>query len=296
MLRSNLCHYSDEYIFAKGTVTVANTAIQGQPNNGANKRVIFKNCAPFTKCISRINNIQVNDAQYIDVVMPMYNLIEYSNNYSKTSGILWKYCRDEPVINNDGAIVDFNVANATTDSFKIKEKITGKTGNGGTKKVKIIAPLDYLSNFWRTLEMPLVNCDINLDLNWSKNCVIVANNADKDTAFSMTDRKLYVPVVTFQFKIQQLLEQLISGFKRKINWNKYEPKVSTERQNNYLDFLIDPSLQGVNRLFVLSFEDEAQRTSYKRYCLRTVQIKNYNVMIDGQNYFDQPEKHKLMDI
>ena len=87
MLRSSLCGYGDEYIIVKGSITAINTA-QGQPNSSANKKVIFKSCASFSNCISRINNTQVDDAHDIDVVMPIYNLIEYSDNYSKTSAIL----------------------------------------------------------------------------------------------------------------------------------------------------------------------------------------------------------------
>ena len=134
---------------------------------------IFKNCAPFTDCISEINNTQVDNAKYIDIVVPMYNLIEYSDNYSKTSGSLWQYCKEIPAVNNDGNIVDFNGANAT-DSFNFKTKITGQTAadnnNGniaGRVDVEIMVPLKYLSNFWRTLEMPLINCEIELILDWS---------------------------------------------------------------------------------------------------------------------------------
>ena len=100
MLRSNLCDYRDAYIRVKGTITVANTAAQGQPNNGANKKVIIKNCAPFTKCISRINKAQIDDAHDIDVIMPMYNIIKHSDNFSKTSGILWKFYRYLPAIDH----------------------------------------------------------------------------------------------------------------------------------------------------------------------------------------------------
>ena len=115
------------------------------------------------------------------------------------------------------------------------------------------------------------------------------------TIFLITDTKIYVPVLTVSTQDNaKLLEQLRSGFKRIINWNKYQPKISTERQNQYLDFLIDPSFQGVNRVFVLSFEDEEQKTSYKRYYLPIVRIKSCNVVIDVQNFFDQPVKHRLM--
>ena len=112
--------------------------------------------------------------------------------------------------------------------------------------------------------------------------------------FKITDTKLYVPVVTLSTQDNaKRFEQLKSGFKRTINWNKYQPKVSPERQNQYLDFLIDPSFQGVNRLFVLSFKDDNGQESDKQYYFPTVEIKDYNVMIDGRNFFDQPIKNDL---
>ena len=123
--------------------------------------------------------------------MPMYNLIEYSDHYSKTSGILFQYCIDAPAVDINSEVIDFTDANATTDSFSLKEILTGQTGNNGTKNVEIMVPLKYLSNFWRTLEIPLINCEIILDLNWSENCVIVATNiANKVLTFSITDAKL----------------------------------------------------------------------------------------------------------
>ena len=176
MLRSSLCDFSDAYILVKGNVTVNNTAGAGAAANNTNKKVIFKNCAPFTNCISEINNTQVDNAKDIDIVMPMYNLIEYSDNCSKTSGSLWQYCKDVPAVNNNGNIADFNGANAT-DSFNSKEKITGQTDDDGEiDNVEITVPLRYLSNFWRTLVMPLISCEVNLTLTWSANCAIVSNN------------------------------------------------------------------------------------------------------------------------
>ena len=169
--------------------------------------------------------------------------------------------------------------------FNLKEKLTDQTDNNDTKIVEIMLLLKYLNNFWRTLEMPLINWEITLDLNWHEN--IAANNvAAQATTFPMTDTKIYVPVVTLLTQdYVKLLEQLKSGFKKTINWNKYQPQVSPERQNQYLDFLVDPSFQGVNRFFVLLFENEAQRISNKRYYLSTVETKNYSVMIDGQKTF-----------
>ena len=184
MLRSSLCDYSDAYILVKGNISVNNTAAADADANNTNKKVIFKNCAPFTNCISKINNTQIDNAEYIDIVMPMYNLIEYSDNYSKTSGSLWQYCKDRPAVNNNGDIVDFNGANAT-NSFDFKAKITGQTDDDGEiNNVEIMVPLKYLNNFWRTTEMPLINFEVNIILTWSKNCVIVYTNvANLDSYF-----------------------------------------------------------------------------------------------------------------
>ena len=156
MLRSNLWEYTDSYILVKGTITIT-----GEGDNAGerhaderDKGVTFKSCAPFTKCISRINNTDIDNAHDINIVMLMYNLIEYSDNYSKTSGSLRQYYKD---ISNDNL--------ARSESFKYKVKITGKTpADGNTKDVEIIVSLKYLSNFWRTLEMPLINCEVNLIL------------------------------------------------------------------------------------------------------------------------------------
>ena len=100
MLKSSLYDYSDAYVHVKGTITVDNTAAADANTNNTYKKVTFKNCAPFTICISENNNTQVENVKDIDIVMPMYNLIEYSVNYSKTSGSLWQYCKDIPAVNN----------------------------------------------------------------------------------------------------------------------------------------------------------------------------------------------------
>ena len=132
MLKSSLCDYSDAYILIKETITVNNTAAADADANNNNEKVIFENCAPFTISISEINNTQVDNAKYLDIVMPMYNLIEYSNNYLKTSGSLWQYCKDIPAVDNNNAMVNFT-NNNLTDSFNFKVKITGQTGNDGKK-------------------------------------------------------------------------------------------------------------------------------------------------------------------
>ena len=133
----------------------------------------------------------------------------------------------------------------------------------------------------------MINCKVNLILTWSKDCVIT--NSTGAGKFAITDTKLYVPVVTLSTQDNaKLLQQLKSGFKRTINWNKYESNIKTFAQNRYLNHLINPSFQGVNRLFVLSFENENDRTSHSTYYLPKAEIKDYNVMIDGKNFFDQP--------
>ena len=181
MLKSSLCDYSDAYILFKGTISANNTAAAGAAANNTNKKVIFKNCVPFTNCISEINNTQIDNAKDIDIVMRLYNLIEYSDNYAKTTGSLWQYCKDIPARDANNIIEEFTEGN-TTDSFKFKAKITGQTGNDGTKDVEIIVPLKYLSNFWRTLKMPLINCEVNLILTRSSTCVLIATNIPNQNA------------------------------------------------------------------------------------------------------------------
>ena len=292
MLKSSLCDYSDAYILVKGTISVNNTAAQGTAANNTNKKVIFKNCAPFTNCISEINNTKLDNAKDIDIVMPMYNLIEYNDNYVKTTRSLWQYCKDMPALNANDDIIIFAEGN-TTDSFNFKVKITGRTGNNGTRDVEIMVPLKYLSNFWRTLEMPLINCEVNLILTWSSNCVLIATSIPNQNAtFAITDTKLYVPVVTLSTQENtKFFQQLKSGFKRVINWNKYLSKPELLAQNPNLNHLVEPSFQGVNRLFVLAFENDDDRTTDDQYYLPTVEIKDYNIMINGENVFDQPIKN-----
>ena len=163
VLKSNICDYNDTYILVRGDITI--TAA------GATQ-VAFKNCAPFTKCITKIDGTTIDDAEDLDLVMPMYNLIEYSSNYSETIGRLWFYLKDEAT--------DFNADIVNDDhfiSFKYKAKLFGNTvvqtanaANRILKNATITVPLKYLSNFWRSLEMPLINCQVELKLKWAKYC------------------------------------------------------------------------------------------------------------------------------
>ena len=141
------------------------------------------------------SNTEIDNAKDIDIVMPMKNLIEYSDNYLKTSRSLWQCYKDEP---ND------NIADS--ESFKSKVKLTGKTPDDrNTKNVEILVPLKYLSNFWRTLQMPLINCEVNLESTWSRNCVIT--NSNGSGKFAITETKLYVPVVTLSTQDDEKLLQ-----------------------------------------------------------------------------------------
>ena len=160
MLRSDLCDYSDAYIVVKGTITVTD------PNEANyDKKLAFKNNAPFTSCISKINNTLIDNAEDLDIVIPMYNLLEYSTNYRKITGSLWNYYRDEPNSGIGGRNNNVNYSIQYSKSFDYKASISGILEDiDRTKDVEIVVPLKYLSNFWRTLDIPLLNCEINFIL------------------------------------------------------------------------------------------------------------------------------------
>ena len=189
---------------------------------------------------------------------------------------MWQYYRDE---SNDNL--------ADSESFKSKMKITGKTPAAGNEKdVEIMDPLKYLTNFRRTLEMPLTNSEVNLILKCSSTCAIT--NSTGARTFEIRDIKLYVPVVTLSTQDNsKLLQELTSGFRRTVSWNKCLSKSELLRQDPNLNDLVETSFRGVNRLFVLAFENDAQRTSHSGYYLPNVKLKDYNVMINGEKLFDQ---------
>ena len=330
MLRSSLCDYSDAYILAKGTVTVTAPGANNDANDTRDKRnrpLILKNNAPFVSCITRINGKLIEDADDLDIVMPMYNLLEYSKNYRKTIGSLYNYYRDELTNDNNDSSANINVVNS--EAFKYKNKITGKTYNvnagadgydvnkNGTRKVELAIPLKYLGNFWRAISIPLISCEVFLELKWNKNCAvtslerrqvdagppIVRDNAPMGATFAIIDCKLYVPVVTLSKDDEiKLLTSLKSGFKREIIWNKYRSQRTTEEVNNNLNILIDPTFTNVNRLFVLAYQIADDRESYSQFYLPKVMVKDYNVIIDKLAFLDLPLKteeeayEKIIDI
>ena len=286
VIKSNLCDYSDAYILVTGNITAT--------GGDANTRVAFKNCAPFTKCITHINDEHVDNADNLDIIMPMYNLIEYSDNYSDTSWILWQFKRDEQNMNNGNPA---NVTTADSSSFKYRSsffKSLTAADNGVFKNVKIAVPLKYLSNFWRSLEMPLINCKIHLELNWSKDFVI---STIADTTFKITNTKFYVPIVTLSSKDNvKLVKLLVEGFKRPAYWNKYQTKIESKNldNSNLTRFPLDAAFPGVKRLFVFAFNDtennanRVEKISHTKYFLPRINITNYNVLINGINFYDQP--------
>ena len=272
MLRSDLRDYNDAYIVVTGKITLASP-----DNNAYDKKLVFKNNGPFINCVGKINNTLIDDAYNLDVVTPLYNLLQYSKNYKKTTGILWNYYRVEPNssfdINNRDSI---NYSIKDSDSFNYKISTTGQLENDDEEKedIKIVVPLKYLSKFWRTLNIPLINCETSLDLTWSKNYVLTSKATRNELAaerdnpavaqinnptngvFDITDSKLYVPVVTLSAENEnKLLEQLKTGFKRTIKWNKYKSEIFNQTANNNLNYLIVPTFTKVNRLLVLAFEN-----------------------------------------
>ena len=274
-------------------------------NKPASSVVAFNNCAPFHTCDVTINNEHIEKEEGIDIVMPMYNLLEYSDNYQNSTGSLYQFKRDEPPDNN------VNVANDTT-SLVYKSKLIKGTDNNNVNNVKLVVPLKYVSNFFRSLEMSLVNCKIDLELTWHKDCMISSANAaaGQVVSFMITNTKLYVPVVTLSTKDNtSLAKQLNEGFKRTIYWNQYVSKPFPEtphKKTGITRFALDAAFQGVNRLLVLAFDDTAAdevadapaprnlaanqviRNSHRKYFVPRVDITSYNVLIDGRNFYDQP--------
>ena len=203
-----------------------------------------------------------------------------------------QYSRDEPALNNSSNIIDFPDDNNNSVSSNTKQKITGQTGSGGTKDVEVMVPLKYLRGLTRTLEMPLINFEISLQLKWTRKCIIVAGNTNiQNPTFQINDNKLFVPVLNLSTQENiKILKDLESGFKRITNCNKYLAKITNHAQNSYLDYLTDPRFQGVNKIFVLIVKNADGWESQKQYYLPTVEIEDYNIVTVERIFFDQPIK------
>ena len=222
----------------------------------------MKNCAAFTKRITKIDETTIDGAEDLHLVMSMYNLIEYSSNYSEATGRLWLYSKDEATNFNGYIANDDNFK-----SFKYKNKLLKNTeadeANGIIKNATIVELLKYLSYFWRSLEMPLINGKVELKLKWKKYCVLSAadneNNINEDAYannifFTIKDTKLYVHVVTLLTKDNKKLSKLLGkGFEISIYWNEYKTKSENKNTTNEFRYVLKSNFVGVNRLFVLVY-------------------------------------------
>ena len=290
VLKPNLCDYAEAYILVDGTIRAANAV-----NNDT--RLALKNFAPFTKCNLEINDEHVDTAENLDIVMPMYNLIEYSDNYQNSSATLYQYKRDEPPDN-----INNNLATNTSSSFKYKVDLLGNpavANNVARRDLKIVVPLKYLSNFFRSLEMPLINCKIKLNLIWKKECVLSTDNDvavdANNPVFIINYTKLYVPVVTLSKEDNKdFIDQQSKGVQRSIYWNEYKTKELTENADaNVFKYInLDPSFQGVNRLFAMAYSradnNQPTRNGRTKLYLPRIDLNKYNFIIDGRNFYDNP--------
>ena len=288
VLKPNLCDYAEAYILIDSTIRAAAA--------NANTRLALKNCAPFTKCNLEINDEHVDTAENLDITMPMYNLIEYSDNYQNSSATLYQYKRDEPP--EDDAVGNLTADNSS--SLKYKISLLGNpvvANNVARRSVKVVVPLKYLSNFFRSLEMPLINCKIKLNLTWKKECVLSTDNGN--AVFIINDTKMYVPVVTLSKEDNKyFIEQQNKGFQRYIYWNEYKTKeINEDADANVFKYInLDPSFQGVNRLFVMAYNranGQPTRNGQQKYYLPRIDLEKYNVIIDRRNFYDNPIENDI---
>ena len=291
VLKSNLCDYAEAYILIDGTIRATNAL------NAT--RLALKSCAPFTKCNLEINDEHVDTAENLDITMPMYNLIEYSDNYQDSSATLYQYKRDEPQEAN--AINDLTTD--TSSSFKYKVSLLGNpvvANNIARINVKVVVPLKYLSNFFRSLEMPLINCKIKLNLTWKKECVLSTD--DGKSVFIINDTKLCVPVVTLPKEDNKdFIEQQNKKIQRSIYWNEYKTKeINEDADANVFKYInLDTSFQGINRLFVMAYNranGQPTRNGQRKYYLLRIDLEKYNVIIDGRYFYDNPIESDIENI
>ena len=285
-----MCDYPEAYILVDGTIRAAN-------NVKNDTRLALKNCAPFTKCNLEINDEHVDTAENLDIVMPMYNLIEYSDNYQDSSATLYQHKRDEPPDD-----IDNNLTTNTSSSFKYKVDLLDNPdilNNVARRNLNIVVPLKYLSYFFRSLEMPLINCKIKLNLTWKKECVLSTDNdaddAANNPAFIINDTKLYVPVVALSKEDNKdFIDEQNESFHRSIYWSEYKTKKQNEDAdaNAFKYINLESSFQGVNRLFVMAYSrannKQPTRNGRTKYYLPRIDLEKYHVIIDGRNFYDNP--------
>ena len=308
IVRPFLCDYSDAYILVTGNIKVRN-------GNDAT-RVAIKNCHPFTRGTFKLNNKKVDIADNLDLTMNLYNMLEYSDNYTNTS-ILYYTSITIPIKRPEPRDANGNVVDLATtlSSFKYQSRLVQKqlttpnsenvlantdpnfaTAHRIWKNIKIVVPLKYISNFLRNLELPLINTKLYMELNWTKFSVLC--NQDHNSIFQITKSKLYIPIGTLNTENNNTLSELLSkGFERNVVWNEYTSKIERviipQNYNMFRRTTLDVSFQGVSKLFAAAYETgDIQRNtnhqhSRRRYYLPRAEIKDYNVLIDGRNFYDQ---------
>ena len=290
-ITDDLCDFNDAYIVVTSKSTVTNP---GNNLNEYNRKISLKNSAPFFNCILKINNQLIQDAQDLDIVMPMFNLLYSSKSYRNITGSFWNYY---PVKPSAAYVFDANIPcarvvrermlktiyNSKTFDYKTKlinalPGIDDDNNNDVTtesEEIKTIVPLKTLSNFIFSLNVLMINTEIELILKWSQNCVLTSKtiraeldaegnllavpeiNRPKDSKFNITDCKLYVPVVTLQEKYEnKLYESLKTRISFDFEWVRYRTQIINQPATNNLNFLIDPTFNNVNGLFVLAFPNE----------------------------------------
>ena len=274
------------------------------------------------------SNQLIEDAQDLDIVMPMFNLLYFPKIFRKTARSFWNYYPDKP---NSNYVYPVGITAArrerekifqsiyNSESFNYKTKfinvLDGINDNANndvnteSEEIKIIVPLKNLSNFIFSLDFLMINTEIELILKWSQNCALTPKstrnglpagdaaaavlpaadeiNRSKDLKFNITDCKLYVPVVTLQEKYDnELLKDLKTGFSFDSTWSRYRTQIINQPSTNNSKFLIDPTFNNINRLFVLAFPNEEDRSSFSKYYVPNVEIKDHNVLIDLQPFYD----------
>ena len=258
------CDYSDAYILVTGNIKVEN-------GNDAT-RVAINNCHPFFRSTFKLNNEQVDTADNLDLTMNLYNMLEYSDNYADTTGSLYQYKRPEPRDNNGNVV---NIA-TTLSSFQYQSGLVQKqltTPNSENvpantdpnfayahriwKNIKVAVPLKYISNFFRNLELPLINTKLYMELNRTKYLVLC--NQNQNSIFQITKCELYIPIVTLNTENNNKLSELLSkGFEKNVVWNEYKSKterVTIPRNDNmFRRTTLDVSFQEVSKLFAATYE------------------------------------------
>ena len=307
-----LCDYADAHILVTGDIIVE--------GGDANTKVSFKNCHPFTKSIIHLNDQLVEDSNNLDIIINMYNLIEYPDNYSDSTASLYQFKRQEQNYDANGNVENINFNDSS--SFKYKSNLLGKLSNlvdnalpAGQnptwKNAQIMVSLKYVSSFFRSLELPLINTKLYIQLNYTENSVISTIDAVNRTKFKMTKTELYVPVVTLSIEDNNKLNQLLlesesddstknNKYKRSVYWNEYKSKIKDVTQpannTNFKRTLLGTAISGVNRLFVAAFDNtegnnRMLRNDHRKYFLPRINIRDYNILIDGRNFYD----HNISD-